>query len=143
MVSVQGDAINLSQFKDNEFDIVFSNSVIEHLYSFENQTKMAKECMRVGKFYYIQTPNKFFFIEPHFRLPFFNFLPKKSAQLILTKTKFSLGKKWTEKEANETLAEIRLLSKREYIKLFDGAQIYTERFLGFAKSFIVHNIVEK
>jgi len=41
--SVAGDATNLHQFKDNEFDIVFSNSMIEHLFSRESQQKMADE----------------------------------------------------------------------------------------------------
>ena len=39
--SIVGDACDLSQFRDGEFDLVFSNSVIEHLYTIENQKKMA------------------------------------------------------------------------------------------------------
>src|SRR3712207_2488810 len=46
--SLTGDACNLSQYKDKEFDLVFSNSVIEHLFNFENQKKMAAEVRRVG-----------------------------------------------------------------------------------------------
>ena len=56
-----GDATNLNQFKNKSFDIVHSNSVIEHLYNFENQKKMASEIMRVGQKYIVQTPNKYFF----------------------------------------------------------------------------------
>lgn len=74
--SIVGDAINMSHFKDQEFDVVFSNSVIEHLGSLENQREMAKEIRRVGKYYFVQTPNRFFFIEPHFLIPFFNLLPE-------------------------------------------------------------------
>ena len=58
-----GDATDLSQFVDKSFDIVHSNSVIEHLYNFNNQSKMASEIVRVGKKYIIQTPNKYFFLE--------------------------------------------------------------------------------
>ena len=46
------------------YDVVHSNSVIEHLYNFENQKKMASEIMRVGKKYIVQTPNKYFFSNP-------------------------------------------------------------------------------
>ncbi|MCH7412997.1 class I SAM-dependent methyltransferase [Belliella sp. R4-6] len=47
--SVKGDATDLSEYQNDSFDLVFSNSVIEHLYTWENQIKMAKECVRVGK----------------------------------------------------------------------------------------------
>ena len=53
------------------YDIVHSNSVIEHLYNFENQKKMASEIIRVGQKYIVQTPNKYFFLEPHYLASFF------------------------------------------------------------------------
>src|SRR5690554_707519 len=93
MVSVIGNACDLSEYTDNSFDLVFSNSVIEHLYSYENQVLMAKEIQRVGKNYYIQTPNKYFFIEPHYLLPFFQFLPRKIKLFVLSKTRLSRGNK--------------------------------------------------
>ena len=68
---IQGDARNLKIFKDKQFDIVFSNSVIEHLDGFDDQKSMAKEIMRTGKTYFIQTPNYYFPFEPHFLFPFF------------------------------------------------------------------------
>jgi hypothetical protein len=60
MKSVSGDATDLSLIPNDHYDIAFSNSVIEHLYSKSNQVKMAKEAVRVGKHHFIQTPNKFF-----------------------------------------------------------------------------------
>lgn len=69
---MKGDATNLSQYSDKSFDIVFSNSVIEHLYTKENQISMAKEVNRVGKNYFIQTPNYWFPIEPHWVFPSFS-----------------------------------------------------------------------
>ncbi len=134
-----GNAIDLSQFKDQSFDVVFSNSLIEHLYTYENQQKMAKEVLRVGKYYFVQTPNKYFFIEPHYLLPFFQFLPKKLQVKILTQTKLSRLKKWKLERAQQYVDEIRLLSKSEMLALFNGSEIYTERFLGFSKSFSAHN----
>ena len=56
-----GDATNLNKFNAKSFDIVHSNSVIEHLYNFNNQSKMASEILRIGKKYIVQTPNKYFF----------------------------------------------------------------------------------
>ena len=60
-------------FKDKSFDAVFSNSVIEHVGTFEDQKMMANEVIRVTNFYFIQTPNLYFPIEPHFLVPFFQF----------------------------------------------------------------------
>ena len=65
----------LSVFKDIEFDFVFSNSVIEHLKTIERQRLFATEVQCIGRGYAIQTPNKFFFIEPQFMFPYANQLP--------------------------------------------------------------------
>ncbi len=63
---INGDGTNIHQFEGNQFDVVFSNSVIEHIYTFEKQQAMASEMQRVGKYHFVQTPNYFFPIEPHF-----------------------------------------------------------------------------
>jgi hypothetical protein len=138
--SVVGDATDLSQFEDKHFDLVFSNSVIEHLYTWENQQKMAQECKRVCKKYYIQTPNKHFFIEAHYVIPFVQYIPKKLTYSILTKTKLSRMRKWEPKDATQYLNEIRLINNKEMEKLFPGAKIYKEKMLGMTKSFTAHNL---
>lgn len=60
----------MPQYSDREFDIVYSNSVIEHLFTKGNQVKMANEVRRVGNNYYIQTPNYYF---PLSRIGYFLF----------------------------------------------------------------------
>ena len=134
-----GDATDLSQFADKSFDIVHSNSVIEHLYNFNNQSKMASGIVRVGKKYIVQTPNKYFFLEPHYLLPFFQFIPDKLKYLILTKTKLSRLKKWDKNFAKQYINEIRLLSLKEMKILFPKSKIYFEKFIGMNKSFTMHN----
>lgn len=136
---VAGNATSLDNYADNEFDIAFSNSVIEHLYNWENQQKMASEIRRVGRYHYVQTPNKYFFIEPHYLLPWFQFLPKHLRLFILTKTRLSRNMKWKEKAARQYLDEIRLLSQREYKRLFPQSSIWKEKFIGLSKSFVAHN----
>jgi ubiquinone/menaquinone biosynthesis C-methylase UbiE len=140
ITSIVGDATDLSLFKEDHFDIVFSNSVIEHLHNFKNQQKMAQEVQRVGIYHFIQTPNKYFLIEPHFLFPLFQFLPKSLKYLLLTKTKLSRGKKWNKKFAKEYIQEIRLLSLKEMKYLFPNSKNKTERFLGMSKSYTLHNI---
>ena len=78
--SIIGTATDLSKFKDNSVDLVHSNSVIEHLHNFENQKKMAKEVIRVGKKHIIQTPNKYFFL-----INFFINIQIKNGFLCLTR----------------------------------------------------------
>jgi ubiquinone/menaquinone biosynthesis C-methylase UbiE len=139
--SIKGDACNLEGMADKSFDFVFSNSVIEHLFSIQNQQKMANEVMRVGKSYYIQTPNKFFPIEPHWVFPFFQFLPF-GLKVYLTKN-FNLGhipKAKNKQEAIDLVNEVNLLSKKELENLFTGSKLYIEKFMGFHKSYAVYKI---
>ena len=138
--SMVGDATDLSAYDDNHFDLIFSNSVIEHLFTYENQQKMASEVQRVGQYHYIQTPNYYFFVEPHYLLPFFQFLPRNIRLFILTKTRFSRGKKLSIQEANRSLDEIQLLSKKQYKQLFPNSKIYKEKFVGMTKSLTAYNL---
>ncbi|MCB0450845.1 MAG: class I SAM-dependent methyltransferase [Confluentibacter sp.] len=143
MVSVIGNACDLSEYTDNTFDLVFSNSVIEHLYNFENQELMAKEVQRVGENYYIQTPNKYFFIEPHYLLPYFQFLPRKTKLFVLSKTRLSRGNKLSIEKAEDKVAEIQLLSLKDMKHLFPEAKIFKEKFLGMNKSLTAYLMKEK
>lgn len=134
--SVVGDATQLP-YPDQSFDMVFSNSVIEHLYTKEQQQRMATEVQRVGKHYFIQTPNYWFPVEPHWVFPFFQFLPF-FVRVFLTQH-FSLGhigKQPQSEDAKRQVREIRLLSKSEFQSLFPAAFIYAEPFLWFDKSFV-------
>ncbi len=137
--SVAGDATNLSQFTENEFDIAFSNSVIEHLHTWENQIKMASEICRVGKKHFVQTPNKYFIIEPHYLLPFFQFLPKNLQYIILTKTPLSRMHRWHHDLARRYVDEILLISKDQMKKLFPQSKLWSEKIIGTSKSFVAHN----
>jgi 2-polyprenyl-3-methyl-5-hydroxy-6-metoxy-1,4-benzoquinol methylase len=139
ITSVAGDATDLKEFSDQSFDIVFSNSVIEHLFTYANQKKMASEVQRVGKHYFIQTPNYWFPIEPHWVFPLFQYLPF-SAKVSLTQH-FSLGhikKIPSKKDAEEQVKEVRLISLNEMKNLFPEGIIYKEKILGFNKSFVAY-----
>lgn len=141
--SVKGDACDLSMFKDRQFDIVYSNSVIEHLFSFKNQKKMADEIRRVGKNYFIQTPNFYFPIEPHWLFPFFQFLPFNS-RVFLTKN-FNLGhykKSHTKEAAQRAVNEVKLLTPKEMKQLLPDGELYREKFLGLTKSITMYRFIK-
>ena len=140
MVSIVGDATDLSAFADKTFDIAFSNSVIEHLFSFQNQQKMAQEAQRVSTYHFIQTPNFWFPIEPHWLFPCFQYLPK-AIRVFLTRC-FNLGhlkRSETWAAARQQVEEIQLLSRAEMDRLFPESTIWEEKLLIFSKSFVAHN----
>lgn len=138
--SLIGDATNMADFEDKKFDLVFSNSVIEHLYTYENQQKMADEIQRVGRKYFVQTPNKYFPIEAHYAIPFAQYLPKKMLHFLLTKTKVSRFKRWEHQAAQQYLDEIRLLDGAEMNALFPGSKLLKETVMGMTKSLTAHNL---
>src|SRR5690606_17235646 len=76
VTSLRGDATDLREFADQSMDVVFSNSVIEHLFDRKSQAAMAKEVVRVGRDYWVQTPNLWFPMEPHFQVPGWQWLPR-------------------------------------------------------------------
>jgi len=143
IASVVGDATNLSDFEDRSVSVVFSNSVIEHLFDWEHQELMAREVVRVGRDYWLQTPNRWFPIEPHFQVPLWQFLPRALRVRILMKRQCGRrGPCATQEEAERLIDEIRLLTRTELNVLFPGAQIAPERLGGLVKSWIVHSRFE-
>jgi predicted SAM-dependent methyltransferase len=140
IVSVKGNACDMREFADRQFDVVFSNSVIEHLHSYENQQAMAREVQRVGRYHFVQTPNRYFVMEPHFLIPWFQFMPRALQYAILTKTSLARFKKLSAEDANSWIDEVRLLSKQEFSRLFPQSRMYIEKFFGTTKSFTAHNM---
>ena len=137
---VHGDAADLSKFGDKEFDIVFSNSVIEHIPMNTERRKMANEIIRTGKKYFVQTPNYYFPFDPHFLFPCFQFLPNL-LQILMLKN-FNMG--WFKKcgsaaEAESLLESNRLLKCAELRSYIPAATIISEKFMLMTKSYIAVN----
>jgi SAM-dependent methyltransferase len=116
-------------FADREFPIVFSSSVIEHVPP-ALQPAFAAEIRRVGERYFVQTPNRWFPIEPHYQLPFFQFLPRRLRMAL--NARFTLG--WQKRGHWE---EITLLSAGDLRRLFPDGELHRERALGLTKSLMV------
>jgi len=134
-------------FEDNYFDIVHCNSVIEHVgidkaqqwsvrdgkkfakMAFERQKKFADEIRRVGKKYFVQTPNKNFILESHTWLPLVQFLPRP----ILIRMIRWLNKWWVKK----TAPDWNLMTEKQMKELFPEATVIRERVFGLTKSLIM------
>ena len=135
---IQGDGRHLP-CSDKEYDIVFSNSTIEHVGTFEDQQRFADEIRRVGKRYWVQTPNRQFFLEPHLITPLIHYLPRKTQKnLIRYFTIWGLVTKPSKKRASEFIDSIRLLTRKEMESLFPDGSLYEERFLFWVKSFVAY-----
>lgn len=125
-------------FNDKQFEITFSNSVIEHVGDFQDQQRFASEAIRCGKRLYLQTPNKWFPVEPHLITAFIQWLPFKiSRRLLRHFSLWGLIVKPSQQQIDEFLLATRLLSRRDIKRLFPFAEIREEKFLFLTKSFIV------
>jgi hypothetical protein len=63
-------------FADGEFDLGFSNAVIEHVAGGrEGQRQFLRELCRVAGRVFVTTPNRLFPVDPHTLLPFVHWLP--------------------------------------------------------------------
>jgi hypothetical protein len=134
-------------FDDDQFDIVFCSSVIEHVTvpkgsidavrgkrtferaSWKRQRQFADEIRRVAKRYFVQTPNKWYPIESHTWLPLPIVLIPRRAQLRLVA--------WTNRWwIKRTMVDWNLLTAAQMAELFPGAAIVRERTAGLTKSLI-------
>jgi 2-polyprenyl-3-methyl-5-hydroxy-6-metoxy-1,4-benzoquinol methylase len=136
ITTMDANACDMPMFADGGFDVVFSNSVIEHVGELENQEAMAREVQRVGKRYFVQTPNLHFPIEPHYMFPFFQFMPVGVKTWLLMNFGIAWGGKIKDRDAAVATANsVKLLSGQRFTAMFPDAEIYKEKVLGLTKSF--------
>ena len=139
---VHGDGCQLP-FADQSFDIVFSNSVIEHVGGLEAQQRFAREVARTGRGYWVQTPNRYFPVETHLLTPFVHLLPGSLRAYVVRR--FTVWQWMARPGAEEKrfyiehfVSDVRLLGAKDMRELFPDAVILRERFLGFTKSVIAY-----
>ncbi|HEX8064937.1 MAG TPA: class I SAM-dependent methyltransferase [Thermoleophilaceae bacterium] len=117
---VVGDA-RAMPFGDGEFDVAWCNSLIEHVAP-ADRPRVAAEVRRVAGRWLVQTPNRWFPIEPHVLLPGFQFLPR------------ALQRRLRRFGASGEDEEVRLLGARELRRLFPDAVVVRERVGPLTKS---------
>ncbi|MGP8244871.1 MAG: class I SAM-dependent methyltransferase [Bryobacteraceae bacterium] len=137
---VAGDGCALP-FADGAFDVVFSNSVIEHVGDLDRQRRFAAEVRRVGRTYWVQTPNRWFPVEQHLLTPLVHWLPKPWQERLVPRWNLwsvlvSATPDQRQFYMEHYLRDVRLLGARDLRLLFPGARILRERFCGWTKSLI-------
>ena len=113
-------------FPDKSFDIVYSNAVLEHLPERESVLRFAQEIQRVGRTWFVSTPNRFYPIDPHYHLPFVQFLPQETQERLVTR----LGKVAYE--------HLDLLSRFDLRKLFPTSKVVGCRVTFYPETLIAY-----
>lgn len=126
---VEGDACNVLGFDQMDFDVIYSNSVIEHVGPIERQLVFAKQVKKFKAKYWVQTPSKWFPIEAHCGMPFWWWYPESLRNWFISRWREKLPA-WT-----QMVEDTRVLEKRDIQRMFPNAKIYTERLLGMPKSY--------
>jgi hypothetical protein len=101
-------------YPDESFDWVFSNAVIEHVGDRRRQEMFARETQRIARVgYFVATPNRHFFLDPHTYFPFYHLLPENMQRIAIH---FSFGhmRQWE---------PLRVLSAKELREMFPGAEV--------------------
>ena len=131
---VQADG-RMLPFGDRAFDVVYCNSVIEHLPDQQSREALATEIARVGRGYSVQTPNRWFPLEAHTLTPGFHFLPRRwQVRLARNFTVWGWLQRPDPDEARGFVEGSHLLGRKDLQLVFPDATIERERFLGLTKS---------
>ena len=134
---VHASATEPDLFADRTFDLVHSNSVVEHFSGWAEMEIFARNVRRLAPRYYIQTPNYWFPYEPHFRFPGFQYLPESVRVRLMMKRSLGFFQRIEDRAVAEDIVQHhRLLSTRDMRRLFPDAEILHEKFVMLNKSII-------
>ena len=120
-----------------KYDLVFSNSLLEHLGGHARRQQFAEVVRESAPSWWIQTPYRYFPIEPHWVFPGFQFLPFRARLAICQH--WSIGHAPAMKDASEAaelVASIELVSAAEMRNYFPESEIWFERIVGVPKSLV-------
>lgn len=132
---VLADACDLRDlFDDDAFDVVFSNSVIEHVGDAARRRAFAREVRRLAPAYWVQTPSPRFPIEPHTGVPYFFSLPASVRRRMIESWRRTLPL------YAEMVDGTTVVHAEEMAALFPDAEVYRERVLGFEKSYSFYRL---
>ena len=136
ITAVQGDACEPPPLvREAEFDLVYSNSLIEHLGGHARRCHFASVVHAIASHHWVQTPYRYFPIEPHWLFPGLQFLPQRARAWAIRR--WPLSPAWPNPEqALRDVLEVELVSKTEMKYYFPSSEVLKERVLGLTKSII-------
>jgi len=119
-------------FPSKSFDLVFSNAVIEHILGPGRQEQFAREIMRVGKNWFVTSPNYWYPFESHYHLPFIQFLPRRAQRTY---------NRWLGTHIPKgQVQELALLSAREMRQLFPSSRVVRVRVTFWPETLVAYYV---
>jgi hypothetical protein len=132
--TVQADARALP-FGDQSFDLVYSNAVIEHVGTFGDQQRMADEVRRVGRRWFLTTPNKWYPFEFHARMPFVSWLPPPLMHRVTRLWGYNhLRGRY---QPGNDFSDVHLLTARQLRRLFPDSLVLMPRVTFWPETLVV------
>ncbi|AWT56786.1 hypothetical protein [Mycolicibacterium smegmatis] len=141
IVPVAGDACNAAAVLadanvETTFDVVFSNSLIEHVGGHARRSELASQVQALAPRHWVQTPYRYFPLEPHWLFPGMQFLPVAVRVKIAAHWPLVHTRPANVEEARNEVLWTELVSVTEMREYFPGSTILRERVLGLPKSLI-------
>jgi hypothetical protein len=133
----QADACNLSSdVLRQEFDLVYSNSLLEHVGGHARREDLAQQVHAAAPHHWVQTPYRYFPIEPHWMMPAMQFFPFAIRMRASQHWRYGHMSTPSEATAYEKVAEVELIGNAQMRWLFPESALWRERYLGMTKSLI-------
>ena len=134
---ITGNACNLPRSVENDhFDLVFSNSLLEHVGGHVPRQQLADNVHRLADRHWVQTPYRYFPIEPHWVFPGFQWLPYEARVRISLRWNRGHIRTNSRDEAEDIVNEIDLVGISQMRRHFPSSTIWYERFAGLVKSLV-------
>jgi SAM-dependent methyltransferase len=134
---VVGDACALPESLDGErFDLVYSSSLLEHVGGHAMRHQFAATVHAMADHHWVQTPYRYFPIEPHWVFPAFQFLPVPTRTAISRRWKLGHIHSADPREALDDVSWVELVGITEIRGYFPDSEVWFERFAGLVKSLV-------
>ena len=136
ITAVQGDACAVpDEIRGQEFDLVYSNSLIEHVGGHARRVEFADQVQSLARRHWVQTPYRYFPIEPHWLFPGLQFMPQNLRAKAIQVWPLSPAKP-RGRGALADVLEVELLSVTQMRYYFPDSTILREKIAGLTKSLI-------
>jgi hypothetical protein len=119
-----------------KYDLVFSNSVIEHVGGHERRLRFAESVHRLAPAHWVQTPYRYFPVEPHWIAPGMQFLPVRVRATLAQRWPMAHVKSTNLQDALTGVLWTELIDKSQMRYYFPDSIILAERLAGLTKSMI-------